>query len=155
MSDPVPTPPPALPEHMPRPAAPDSPGSPPPATASAGAPPPAPVPEGVALISIDDFFKIKLATAEVFSVVPHPKADRLLILQVKVGDETKQIVSGIRQYYTPEQLVGRTIIVVNNLLPTKLRGEMSNGMLLAVTLPEGGLRLLTTDGPAPSGIQVK
>jgi methionyl-tRNA synthetase len=122
---------------------------------SAAAPPAPPAVETTPLISIDDFFKVKLATAEVLSAVPHPKADRLLILQVKVGDETKQIVSGIRQYYTPEQLVGKTIIVVNNLQPAKLRGEMSNGMLLAVTLPEGGLRLLTTDGPSPSGVPVK
>src|SRR6185295_4741218 len=117
--------------------------------------PAAAVPAGVALISIDDFHKVKLATGEVISAVAHPKADRLLVLQVKVGEETKQIVSGIRQFYAPEQLVGRTIIVVNNLQPTKLRGEMSSGMLLAVTLPDGGLRLLTTDGPAPSGLQVK
>lgn len=111
-------------------------------------------PEGVALIGIDDFFKVKLVTGEVASAIPHPKADRLLILQVKVGAETKQIVSGIRQFYTAEQMVGKTIVVVNNLLPSKLRGEMSYGMLLAVRLPEGGLRLVTTDGPAPSGLEV-
>lgn len=111
-------------------------------------------PEGVVLIGIDDFHKVKLVTGEVASAVPHPKADRLLILQVKVGAETKQIVSGIRQFYTPEQMLGKTIIVVNNLQPSKLRGEMSFGMLLAVRLPEGGLRLVTTDGPAPSGLEV-
>lgn len=111
-------------------------------------------PEGVALIGIDDFHKVKLATGEVASAIPHPKADRLLILQVKVGAETKQIVSGIRQFYTAEQMVGKTIIVVNNLQPSKLRGEMSYGMLLAVRLPDGGLRLVTTDGPAPSGLEV-
>ncbi|HLX60997.1 MAG TPA: hypothetical protein VKX17_06910 [Planctomycetota bacterium] len=128
------------------------PASEPPKGGTTNAPP---APEGVALIGVDDFFKIQLRTAEVLSVVPHPKADRLLILQVKVGEETKQIVSGIRQYYTPEQLVGKTIIVINNLQPAKLRGETSNGMLLAVTLPDGaGLRLLTTDGPAPSGLKV-
>ena len=111
-------------------------------------------PEGIILIGIDDFYKVKLVTGEVVSAVPHPKADRLLILQVKVGADTKQIVSGIRQFYTPEQMVGKTIIVVNNLQPSKLRGEMSFGMLLAVRLPEGGLRLVTTDGPAPSGLEV-
>jgi methionyl-tRNA synthetase len=111
-------------------------------------------PEGIVLIGIDDFYKVKLVTGEVVSAVPHPKADRLLILQVKVGAETKQIVSGIRQFYTAEQMVGKTIIVVNNLQPSKLRGEMSFGMLLAVRLPEGGLRLVTTDGPAQSGLEV-
>jgi methionyl-tRNA synthetase len=112
------------------------------------------VPEGVALIGIEDFAKVKLATGEVVAAVPHPKADRLLILQVRVGEIVKQIVSGIRQFYTPEQMLGKTIIVVNNLQPAKLRGEPSNGMLLAVRLPDGGLRLLTTDGPAPSGLEV-
>lgn len=126
------------------------------ASAAVPAPTPAavPAPEGVALIGIDDFAKIKLATAEVISATAHPKADRLLVLQVKVGAETKQIVSGIRQFYTPEQMVGKTIIVVNNLQPAVLRGLPSNGMLLAVRLPEGGLRLITTDGPAPSGLSV-
>jgi methionyl-tRNA synthetase len=128
-----------------------------PATAApvpAAAQPVAPVPVGVALISIDDFFKTKLVTGEVAACVPHPKADRLLILQVKIGERMKQIVSGIRQFYTPEQLIGKTIIVVDNLQPTKLRGEDSFGMLLAVRTPEGALRLLTTDGPAPSGLEV-
>ena len=110
---------------------------------------------GVALIGIDDFFKIKLVTGEVISATNHPKADRLLILQVKVGDRTKQIVSGIRLFYSAEQMVGKTIIVVDNLQPAKLRGEDSQGMLLAVSLPEGGLRLVTTDGPAASGLTVK
>jgi methionyl-tRNA synthetase len=111
----------------------------------------APAPE--ALISIDEFHRVKLATGEVVSAAAHPKADRLLVLQVKIGEQTKQIVSGIRQYYTPEQMVGKTIIVVNNLQPAKLRGVDSNGMLLAVTTPDG-LRLVTTDGPAPSGLNV-
>lgn len=118
------------------------------------APQPPAVPEGVALISIDDFGKVKLATAEVVAADPHPKADRLLILQLKVGEKTKRIVSGIREFYSPEQMVGKTIVIVDNLQPAKLRGEVSEGMLLAVRLPEGGLRLLTTDGPAPSGLDV-
>jgi methionyl-tRNA synthetase len=139
---------PPVPAASPAPASNSTAAAPVPATATA------PAPEGVALIGIDDFFKVKLVTGEVLSAVAHPKADRLLILQVKVGAETKQIVSGIRQFYTAEQMVGKTIIVVNNLLPTKLRGEMSFGMLLAVSLPDGGLRLVTTDGPAPAGLQV-
>lgn len=121
--------------------------------------PPAPsvdttAPAGVALIKFDDFQKIQLRTAEILEAAPHPKADRLLLLKIKVGEKTKQIVAGIRLFYTPEQLVGRTIIVVDNLEPARLRGESSEGMLLAVRLPEGGLRLLTPDGPAPSGLEV-
>jgi len=148
MSDPQPANPTPAPAAAPQPpaATPATPGA---APAAPAAPP------GVALISIDDFFKTKLVTGEVVAAEAHAKADRLLVLQVKVGAETKQIVSGIRQWYTPEQMVGKTIIVVNNLQPVKLRGVDSNGMLLAVTLPEGGLRLVTTDGPAPSGVPVK
>ena len=126
-------------------------GTPAPAPA---APAPAAAPEGVTLISIDDFFKTKLVTGEVIKAEAHPKADRLLVLQIKIGEQTKQIVSGIRQFYQPEQMVGKTIIVVNNLQPTKLRGVDSFGMLLAVRLPDGNLRLVTTDGPAASGLEV-
>jgi len=127
---------------------------------------PSPVPQGVptptptvppaapVLISIDDFFKIKLATAEVVAAQAHPKADRLLILTVKIGTRTKQIVSGIREWYTPEAMLGKMVIIVDNLQPAKLRGETSEGMLLAVKLPEGGLRLLSTDGPTASGLAV-
>lgn len=146
MSDPIP--PDNSKPNVPAPVAVPAPVTPSPVAAPAAAPP------GVALISIDDFFKVKLVTGEVVSAVAHPKADRLLILQVKVGEQTKQIVSGIRQFYAPEQMVGKTIIVVNNLQPTKLRGEDSFGMLLAVRLPDGGLRLVTTDGPASAGLEV-
>ena len=111
-------------------------------------------PVGVALVKFDDFQKIHLRTAEVLEAADHPKADRLTILKIKVGEKTKQIVAGIRQFYAPEQLKGLTIVVVDNLEPAKLRGETSEGMLLAVRLPEGGLRLLVPDGPAPSGLEV-
>ena len=121
---------------------------------AAPVPPPVEVPVGVALITIDDFFKVKLATAEVVEAINHPKADKLLILSLKVGEKTKRIVSGIRQFYAPEQMVGKTVIIVDNLQPAKLRGEVSEGMLLAVRLPDGALRLLTTDGPAGSGLEV-
>ena len=119
-------------------------------------PDPAPAPPSPAegLLTFDEFKKMKLVTAEVLSAVAHPKADRLVIMQIKVGERTKQIVAGIRQWYPPEQLVGKTVIVVDNLQPVKLRGEESNGMLLAATLSDGGLRLVTTDGPAPSGTPV-
>jgi len=146
MSDPIPDP--ASPTQNQGQIAPPNPPAAPAAPAST------PVPEGVALISIDDFFKTKLVTAEVVQADAHPKADRLLVLQLKVGDKTKQIVSGIRQFYTPEQMVGKIIILVDNLQPTKLRGVDSFGMLLAVRTPDGNLRLVTTDGPATSGLAV-
>jgi methionyl-tRNA synthetase len=121
---------------------------------AAPVPVPTPVPAVAALVSLDEFKRVKLTTAEVVSAALHPKADRLLILQIKVGERNKQIVAGIRQYYTPEQLVGRTIVIVDNLQPARLRGEESQGMLLAVRLPDGGLRLLTADGPAASGLEI-
>ncbi|MCZ7645089.1 MAG: methionine--tRNA ligase subunit beta [Planctomycetota bacterium] len=120
---------------------------------AAPAPDPAPAPPAPE-IGIDEFFKVKLVTAQIVEAVPHPKADRLMILQLQVGERRKQIVSGIRQHYTPEQLVGKTIILVDNLKPAKLRGETSEGMLLAVGQPDGGLRLLTTDGPSPAGLSI-
>ena len=126
----------------------------PPAGAPVAGTAPAEVPVGVALITIDDFARVKLATAEVIAAINHPKADKLLMLTLKVGEKSKRIVSGIRQFYSAESMVGKTVVIVDNLQPAKLRGEVSEGMLLAVRLPEGGLRLLTTDGPAPSGLDV-
>jgi methionyl-tRNA synthetase len=93
--------------------------------------PVAPVPP--TLISIDDFKRIELRVARVIEARPHPNADKLLLLRVDVGDQQKQIVAGIRKFYAPESLVGRLVIVVNNLQPAMLRGEESNGMLLAAT----------------------
>jgi methionine--tRNA ligase beta chain len=97
-------------------------------------------------IKYDDFAKLELRVAKVLEARPHPNADKLMLLQIDVGGEQKQIVAGIRQHYTPEQLVGKLIIVVNNLEPAMLRGETSNGMLLAATSNEKVI-LLTVDDP--------
>jgi methionyl-tRNA synthetase len=97
-------------------------------------------------ITYDDFAKVELRVAKVLEARPHPNADKLMLLQIDVGDAQKQIVAGIRQHYTPEQLVGKTIVVVNNLAPAMLRGETSNGMLLAATSGEKVI-LLTVDDP--------
>jgi tRNA-binding protein len=97
-------------------------------------------------ITYDDFAKIELRVARVLEARPHPNADKLMLLQVSLGEETKQIVAGIRLHYTPEQLVGKKIVVVNNLAPAMLRGETSNGMLLAATSGEKVV-LLTVDDP--------
>jgi tRNA-binding protein len=110
---------------------PPAPASPAPATATA---------------TYDDFSKIELRVAKVLEARPHPNADKLMLLQIDVGDATKQIVAGIRQHTTPEALVGKLIVVVNNLAPAMLRGETSNGMLLAATSGDRVI-LLTVDDP--------
>jgi methionyl-tRNA synthetase len=88
-------------------------------------------PEGVAMIGIDDFMKVELRTAQILAAEPVPKAKKLLKLQVDLGYEQRQVVSGIAKWYKPEDLVGKKIILVANLAPAKLCGVESNGMILA------------------------
>jgi len=85
-------------------------------------------------IQYDDFAKIELRVATVVECKPHANADKLLVLQVDLGTERRQICAGLRQHYQPEQLVGKQIIVVANLAARQMRGEVSNGM------PAGGNR---------------
>ena len=89
---------------------------------------------------------------EVVSCEKHPKADKLLVLQVRIGDETRQIVSGVAKYYRPEEMLGRHVIVVANLKPIKLRGQESKGMIL---FADSGERLEIVTTEAPDGNQVK
>lgn len=89
--------------------------------------------EGPKQIKIDQFAEVELKTAKILEAGPHPDADRLLVMKIDVGEEEpRQLVAGIRADWEPEELVGRTIIVVANLKPAKLRGVVSQGMLLAV-----------------------
>jgi methionyl-tRNA synthetase len=106
------------------------------------------LPEG--LITIDDFAKVQLRVAEVVACEPHPDADRLLVLQLMVGQEKRQVVSGIAKYYQPEELVGKTVILVANLKPVILRGVESNGMILAATKGKK-LSLVTVEGISSGG----
>lgn len=85
------------------------------------------------VIQFDDFAKVDLRVATVISAEPHPNADKLMVLQVDLGDEKRQILAGIRAYYEPEQLVGQQIVVVKNLAPRQMRGLESQGMLLAAS----------------------
>ena len=98
-------------------------------------------------IKYDDFAKLELRVAKVLEARPHPNADKLLLLRVDAGGEPKQIVAGIRGHYEPEALVGRSIIIVDNLEPAMLRGETSQGMLLAATSTDGKVVLLQPDDP--------
>ena len=110
--------------------------------------------EDVPEISIDDFMKVDLRVATVIACEPVPKADKLLKLQVDLGYEQRQVVSGIAKYYTPEQLIGQKVIVVANLKPVKLRGELSQGMILAGS-HDDVLTLATVDPKLENGAKVK
>lgn len=106
-------------------------------------------------IQIDDFLKVDLRVATVLKAEPHPNADKLLVLQVDLGTEQRQILAGIRAYYEPAALVGRQIIVVANLAPRAMRGLESQGMLLAAS--DAGrtvLGVLAPDKPIPPGSKV-
>ncbi|MGC9223816.1 MAG: methionine--tRNA ligase [Terracidiphilus sp.] len=118
------------------------------ATASAPATAPTPAVEAPAApteerahITIDDFAKVELRVAQILVAERVPKADKLLRLEVDLGYEKRQILAGIAQYYEPEKLIGRKIVIVANLAPRKMRGLESNGMLLAASL-EGGAPVL-------------
>jgi methionyl-tRNA synthetase len=105
-------------------------------------------------ISIDDFARLNLRVAEVISCEKMEKADKLLILKVKIGEEERTIVSGIAQHYSPEQLIGKKVVVVANLKPTKLRGTLSEGMLLAAS-DENTVEVLMIQSDIASGNRVK
>ncbi len=105
-------------------------------------------------IKIDDFAKISLRAAKVLSCEPLKNSDKLLILQVDNGFETKQVLSGIAQSYKPEELVGKTVALVDNLAPAKLRGETSEGMLLAADT-ESGVKVLFLDDEIPAGSKIR
>jgi len=85
------------------------------------------------MISIDEFRRIELKVATIKKAEPHPNADKLLVLQIDLGSEERQIVAGIKGHYAPEELVGRQVVVVANLETAKLRGVESQGMLLAAS----------------------
>jgi methionyl-tRNA synthetase len=97
--------------------------------------------EGPQHITIDDFAKVELRVAQILVAERVPKADKLLRLEVDLGTEKRQILAGIAEYYEPEKLIGRKIVIVSNLAPRKMRGLESNGMLLAASL-EGGAPVL-------------
>ena len=137
-------------------APPPSPSSAPAPAAPATAPPAAAAPAAPAEITIDDFLKVELRTAKVVAAEKVQGADKLLKLTVDIGAETRTIVAGIATRYAPEQMVGRTIVVVANLKPAKLRGVVSQGMLLAASDAGGAPYVLTPDDPAvPAGWRVK
>ena len=105
-------------------------------------------------IEYDDFMKMQFQVGEIISCEAVPKSKKLLCSQVKIGSQVKQIVSGIRKYYTPEEMVGKKVMVLVNLKPAKLAGVLSEGMLLCAEDAEGNLALLTPEKAMPSGAEI-
>ena len=115
-------------------------------------------PQGKPTIQYDDFLKLDLRAARIVEAEAHPNADKLIVLKVDMGGEQRQILAGIRQWYEPERLVGKTIVVEANLAPRKMRGLESQGMLLAATVMDGDqyrdVVVLTPDREVPPGSSV-
>jgi methionyl-tRNA synthetase len=106
-------------------------------------------------IEYDDFAKLELRVATVLECKPHANADKLLVLQIDLGGEKRQICAGLRQHYQAEDLVGKQIVVVANLAPRQMRGEISQGMLLAATDPVTNRVIIVQPGDAvPAGSKV-
>lgn len=105
------------------------------------------------LITIDDFAKVELKVGKIIECQPHPKADRLLVSKIDIGDEVRTIVSGIRKFYNEKDLIGKKVIVVTNLKPVNLRGVESNGMILAAS-DEENLSVLTVLNDIKEGSKV-
>ena len=105
-------------------------------------------------IEFDDFMKMQFQVGEIISCEAVPKSKKLLCSQVKVGSQVKQIVSGIRKYYSPEEMVGKKVMVLVNLKPAKLAGVLSEGMLLCAEDAEGNLALMTPEKAMPAGAEI-
>src|SRR6202030_1333913 len=123
-----------------------------PAAAGAAA---APAVAAPAKIGIEDFAKVEMRVGQVKSAERVAGADKLLQLQVDIGDEVRQIVAGLALAYKPEDLVGRKVVVVTNLQPRKLRGVESNGMIVAASLPDGAPVLAGFLEDVPVGAKLK
>lgn len=106
------------------------------------------------MVSFEDFKNVELVIAEIKEVIDHPDADRLYVMKIDTGKEVKQLVAGIRTSYAKEDLVGRQIVVINNLEPAVIRGQESQGMLLAVG-DEEGTALLAPDRKVTLGGRVR
>lgn len=106
-------------------------------------------------IQFDDFLKLDLRVATIKQAEAHPRADKLIVLQVDLGTEQRQIIAGLRGFYEPQALVGKQIVVLTNLSPRNMRGMESNGMLLAaVDEDQSSVVLLTTDKEVTPGWSV-
>lgn len=107
------------------------------------------------MVSLEDFERLDLRIGKVVSAQPVEGAKRLLLLEVDLGEERRNLVAGIAEYRSPQELVGKQIVVVVNLEPAVIRGITSQGMLLAAQGPDGSVGLLTVDQPVPNGSRVR
>ena len=105
-------------------------------------------------VDIEDFAKLDIRVAEIIDVEDHPNADKLYVLKLKVGDINRQIVSGIKEYYNKDELIGRRVLIIVNLKPINLRGVESNGMLLAAIDDKGDISLASTLSDINSGAKI-
>ena len=106
------------------------------------------------MVSYKEFQQLELRVAEILAVNPHPNADRLYVLDIKIGEEQKQIIAGIRTQYAASELIGKKVVVVNNLEPATIRGIESRGMLLAANDGEK-IVVISPDRDIASGAQVR
>ncbi|MCX7793629.1 MAG: methionine--tRNA ligase subunit beta [Thermodesulfovibrionales bacterium] len=107
------------------------------------------------MITIEDFSKIELRTGKVLEAKRIEGSNKLIVMKVDTGNEVRQIVAGIGKVYSPEELTGKTIVVITNLQPVKLMGVESQGMLLAASDDEGRLSILTTEREVKIGSKIK
>ena len=105
-------------------------------------------------VDFDTFSKSDFRAVKIEACEAVPKSKKLLCSKVKVGSSVKQIVSGIHKYYTPEEMVGKKVMVLVNLKPAKLAGVLSEGMLLCAEDADGNLSLMTSEKPMPSGAEI-
>ena len=105
-------------------------------------------------IEYDDFMKMQFQVGEIIACEAVAKSKKLLCSQVRIGSQVKQIVSGIRKYYTPEEMVGKKVMVLVNLKPAKLAGVLSEGMLLCAEDENGQLALVVPEKSMPSGAEI-
>ena len=105
-------------------------------------------------ITFDDFMKLQFQVGQIIKCEEVPKSKKLLVSQVKIGSQVKQIVSGIKQHYTAEEMVGKKVMVLVNLKPAKLAGVLSEGMLLCAEDEKGELALMTPEKEMPAGAEI-
>ena len=110
-----------------------------------------PLPE----VTIDDFAKLQIQVGEIVACEAVKKSRKLLCSQVKIGSKTRQILSGIKQWYSPEQMVGKKVLVITNLKPAKLAGMLSEGMILCAEDAQGRLSLVRPEGDVDCGAEIR